>query len=366
MRYWVSLAAAVLWAGAATLDACCPAGPAGKAVVNADQTVILVWDAEKKTQHFIRKASFRSQADDVGFLVPTPSIPELEESGNDAFPLLAQITAPEYVRKSRPAAGGGCIGCAAAPTSRALSEAGVAVLAQKEVAGFHAQVLQADSADELVDWLNAHGYQFSPEVAAWAEPYVREGWKITALRVAKKTDETPDRRPPEGAAANSLAASALRISFQTDRPLFPYREPDPTAAAKSLNTHYRMLRIFFLSDARYRGELTPDEAWTGRIAWAGKLPADRLEALRGKLALPADALQRTPWLTEFEDVWPYRAAPADVYFQRDEAQDEVRRPPVILYVSHPAAFPLSIAVIMFAAAFRPRRRTGFQPVKNKK
>src|SRR5580765_842326 len=39
-------------------DACCPAGPKGKPVVNADQTVVILWDAANKTQHFIRQASF--------------------------------------------------------------------------------------------------------------------------------------------------------------------------------------------------------------------------------------------------------------------------------------------------------------------
>src|ERR1700682_5066336 len=75
--------------------ACCPAPPSGKPVVNADQTVILIWDAATKTQHFIRKASFKSDADDFGFLVPTPSQPELNESGNDAFPYLLKLTEPE-------------------------------------------------------------------------------------------------------------------------------------------------------------------------------------------------------------------------------------------------------------------------------
>jgi len=55
--------------------ACCPAPRSGQAVVNADQTVILIWDAATKTQHFIRKASFKSEADDFGFLVPSPSKP---------------------------------------------------------------------------------------------------------------------------------------------------------------------------------------------------------------------------------------------------------------------------------------------------
>jgi hypothetical protein len=38
-------------------------------VVNADQTVIIVWDAASKTQHFIRRASLASAAADFGFLV---------------------------------------------------------------------------------------------------------------------------------------------------------------------------------------------------------------------------------------------------------------------------------------------------------
>ena len=63
-------------------------------VVNADQSVIMIWDKEKQTQHFIRKANFKTDAKDVGFIVPSPSRPQLEESGNEAFDTLKQITAP--------------------------------------------------------------------------------------------------------------------------------------------------------------------------------------------------------------------------------------------------------------------------------
>ena len=80
---------------------CCPAPPSGKPVVNADQTVILIWDADTKTEHFIRKASFQSEADDFGFLVPTPTQPELAESGNEAFPLLLKLTEPETKKERR-------------------------------------------------------------------------------------------------------------------------------------------------------------------------------------------------------------------------------------------------------------------------
>src|SRR4051794_6379519 len=95
--------------------ACCPAPPSGKPVVNADQTVILIWDAAKKTQHFIRKASFKSDADDFGFLVPSPSRPELNESGNEAFAVLSRLTEPEVITRQRPRGGAGCACSDSAP-----------------------------------------------------------------------------------------------------------------------------------------------------------------------------------------------------------------------------------------------------------
>jgi hypothetical protein len=73
-------------------DACCVVAARGNHVVNADQTVIMIWDEERQTQHFIRKADFKTDAVDVGFLVPSPSRPQLAESGNAAFAKLDDIT----------------------------------------------------------------------------------------------------------------------------------------------------------------------------------------------------------------------------------------------------------------------------------
>lgn len=259
--------------------ACCPAPPSGKPVVNADQTVLIIWDAAAKTQHFIRQASFKSAADDFGFLVPTPSQPELAESGNEAFPFLGKLTEPEVQKVPRPSGGMGC-GCSksAAPGAAALKD--VRVLDEKLVAGFRAVVLEATSADALVRWLKEHGYAFSPAVEAWARPYVAGGWKITALRVAKDKDGPP---------TETVAASSLRLSFQTDRPLFPYREPDYQGQTAALGASHRLLRIYFIADARYQGELTREVPWMGQVAGyhgAGPLVAD---GVRGPLAVQGRA-----------------------------------------------------------------------------
>jgi hypothetical protein len=307
--------------------ACCPAPPSGKPVVNADQTVIMVWDAAAKTEHFVRRASFKSDADDFGFLVPTPAQPELAESGDDAFPYLAKLTAPEIKRMARPSAGcaGGCSRSksAAVPAS-AAAKAEVTVLEEKTVAGFHAVVLDASSASALTGWLKDHGYAFSPEIEAWAKPYVDGGWKITALKVAKD---------PSATASKGVAAASLRISFKTERPLFPYREPESKRAADALGISGRTLRIFMVADARMDGELTKDSPWTGNAVWAKELRAEDRTHLLESLKLPPTTGPAKAWLTELEDQWPYRAAPADLYFSRAAHQDKLERPPIIEYYS---------------------------------
>jgi hypothetical protein len=144
------------------------------------------------------------------------------------------------------------------------------------------------------------------------------------------------------------------MSFRTDRPLFPYREPDPTTAAKALGARARTLRIFFVADARYAGELTPDEPWSGRVAWAGRVPPAERRRVLDLLALPEGAGGPADWwLTEFEDDWAYRPAPADVYFARAADQSAVERPPVVQYVAAP---PLRVAeVVPYARCGRGRR-----------
>lgn len=321
------------------MRACCPVGPTGKPVVNADQTVIILWDAPTRTQHFIRQASFKSAADDFGFLVPTPSQPKLDESGNEVFTLLRQRTEPERKKVAR-SQGLGC-GCGEAGVSKGKDKAAaqeVRVLQEKLVAGFNAVVLEATSTAGLVKWLKDHGYVFSPAVEAWAKPYVEAGWKITALKIAKAAD---------GKANPNVSAAALRLSFKTDRPLFPYREPDFGASAALLGADRRLLRIYFLAEARYQGELSKEDRWTGQVAWADKLNAeDRKQALK-MLKLPETTGPTEWWLTEFEDYWPYRVAPADVYFAGGDDQSRVKRPPIIEYVL--LDWPADVTVYAIAA-----------------
>lgn len=327
-----SIVTCSVWASSTSSPACCPAGRSGEPVVNADQTVIILWDAANKTQHFIRQASFKSEGEDFGFIVPTPTQPTLGESGDEAFAFLRKLTEPKIVKQSR-SRGLSC-GCGGALSTdpKGAAEA-VTVLDEQTIAGYRAAVLEATSGDALANWLKQNAYAYSPEVAVWAKPYIENGWKFTALKVARKVGEAKNA---------NVATSALRLSFQTDRPLFPYREPDNVVVAKSLGAHTRLLRIYFLSNARYEGQLTKETPWTGKVAWSGELTDDHRAKILEHLNLPANTPTGKWRLTEFEDRWPYAVAPADLYFARAADQSTLERDPIIHYVMSPISSDLVI------------------------
>lgn len=287
--------------------ACCAVSAIGSDVVNADQTVVMVWDKQRQTQHFIRKADFKTDAGDIGFLVPSPSRPQLDESGNAAFSQLETITAPKESY-----GGGFPLGCSAAPKTVSLA-ANVTVIEEKRVAGFDATVLTARSGDDLVNWLKDNGYAYSPAVAEWAKPYLGGNWHFTALKVRK--DKT---------ANDEIKATALRISFKTDRPIFPYREPDSKTSSDNLAAKSRLLRIYFIAEAQYEGRIAGSKSWSGKTKWSGDITPHRNDLL-GKLNLPESTGPSKWWLTEIEDQWPYRKAAGDVYFSPVSKQRTIDR-----------------------------------------
>jgi hypothetical protein len=277
---------------------CCAVSRAENPVVNADQTVIILWDKERQTQHFIRKADFKTDASDIGFLVPSPSRPQLSESGNAAFALLDRITMPP------PQSGGGFpLGCAAQAPTNSLAY-GVRVVEEKRVAGFDATVLTARSGEDLVQWLKKNGYAYSPAVAEWAKPYLGGTWHFTALKVAK--DQAT-------ATQNTVKAAALRISFRTDQPLFPYREPESSESSQQLGAKKRLLRIYFIAETQYVGKIDGKKRWSGKALWSGDITTHRNELLSA-LQLPSSSGPSRWWLTKIDDQWPYEKAAGDVYF----------------------------------------------------
>lgn len=326
--------------------ACCPASPRDYDVRIADQEILVVWDPATKTEHFVRQAAFSggrgAPAAGFGFLVPTPSRPEVAASSGKAFDLLREQTKPRIVHDTRWSVS--VMPLVAYPFlltagSRSKSDAGITerinrgvdVLEETHVAGYDVAVLAASDPRALTGWLSANGYDARPALEEWAAPYVEKRWIITAFKYAARPGD--------------VATDAVRMSFQTDAPLFPYRVPTDNIAAQGRGN---LLRTFVVAPGRATGTLGEGQGarpWSqAEVKRARRLPAGELERLVGQ-ALPAGAVKALgddAWLTAFEDrTWP--SGTDDLTFTLDPKGAEYEE---VIHIEDEATLPLPADVLV--------------------
>jgi len=321
-------------------QACAPAPRPGQFVRIAEESAIIIWDEKTRTQHFIRRATFDTDAPDFGFLVPTPTEPALAEPeiDNSAFNDLGYLIRPEEIEKAK------ITGfnfepllfyTLSRPMSLKAPMSAVRVLSAQRVAGYDAVVLEADNAAELNRWLDERGYASSHSLTEWLTPYVAARWKITAFKIAKDADY------------REVGTSSVRMSFTTDRPFFPYREPADQREAKDARAGNRLLRVFFLGSSRMDGALGggASGAWPGQTVWADRISEANRERF-GRLLPHGSQLPPNTWLSVFEDKSSPRPGTDEVYFAPSKQQGTVHLPPVIKIVDQSIPAPLDLIVIL--------------------
>jgi hypothetical protein len=345
------LLAVCLAALPADVQGCGGAYRTGERVDVADETALIIWDEAAKTEHFIRRATFVGSAYDFGFLVPTPSQPKLNEADPELFTTLGTITRPKT--EYREVTGGLGIGCGAAmpgaKNETFATASGVVVLDQKRVGDLDATVLGfrrteekqdlQEAAAELLAWLNRNQYAVRPDLHDWLIPYVRDNWVITAFKIAgqqpgeasptpKGTGKSETTTKPTNV---GLKAAAVRMSFATDRPFFPYREP-ADQRDKQAGKVPRLLRVFIAAKQRMAGKLgTGTTHWPGQTVWANRLKdEERLDLLQRSGTLPRETAAGEWWLTEFEDRSTPRPGMDEVYFESSADRSAVARAPRII------------------------------------
>ena len=310
--------------------ACAPAPMPGFDVGIAGETALIVWDPETKIEHFVRTADFRTESPELGFLVPTPTIPELGEvSAADLFDSLAQLTRPRrvYLTKSewRFGLGFGSLGDEA-DTAVAAAEAGpapsgpaaVEVVNTARVGGYDATVLKAVDADALHAWLSDRRFEASASLRDWLRVYTSKGWIITAFALAGD--------------GRQVQSNPVRMSFLTERPFYPYREPAGNSSAESPPTE-RLLRVYVVTDGRQSATIGADRNWHADTVWSGPLPEATTAEVMSKLGDPVSAKfedrDSAYWLTEFEDHASPRPGFDELYFAKSNDQTPLERPPIV-------------------------------------
>ena len=316
-------------AGAAPMPACAPAPHPGDRVYVVEESAMIVWEPATKTQHFIRRATFQGKADDFGFLVPTPTAPALSAVDDEIFEKLDRMTERKTENVTRKETDWTPIllvpfmmrfkGETAGVTARAPVE----VLSTQKVAGYDATVLDATDATALREWLEKNGYATTPDLEEWLDAYIKQSWKITAFKIDK---EQPD--------ANART-SAVKMSFTTDRPFFPYREP---ASQRDVSMS-RALRIWFVGPERVSGTIGNDGDWPGMLMWSGPYEDQRL--------------------TYYVDTSSIRPGTDDLFFARDADQSTHIPPPYIHETVKKTWIPadaIALPIVILGFVFWRRRR----------
>ena len=314
----VAALAAVIVLLPAPAPGCAIAPRPGQWASTATEVAVVIWDGQAGVEHFARSATFAGSSADFGFLVPTPGKPALADAEGPVAGWLAPLTVPRVVVKKR-LAEFGCFAAAVPQVGMVKSApAGVQVVGRQRVGDFDAAILTGTDPAAVNRWLGANGYASRPALTGWLGNYVGDDWHVTAFKVA------------DGATGG---LKAVRLSFPTALPFYPYREP---ADATPVGT--RVLKLFVLAPWKADAVAGPERGafvnpYT-RTVWAGPVGSEAVEKTATACGLPAAEATRLAgrsWtLTEFEDAMPTRGA-NDLYFRPSPDQSAVERPPDVVY-----------------------------------
>jgi len=237
-------------------------------------------------------------ATQAAFLMPVPARAKFELADAEVFAELDEITRPKVEYRTKEVDEGSSGG--AAPGA----ESNVTVTDHTEVGPFEVAQLTGTDSTAVADWLDAHHFTLSDDLAGALTPYLAEGWLVVAVQL------TPDTA--DGTFAEGLPP--MRMTFRTDEPVYPMR--------LSATAEYgQPLRLYVLADHRMDAsnptspEGTPEPTFAGRLRTADldSSPVLAKQVTGGQFLTRYDA-QYTPaeitddiHLTRAASDGPYRA-----------------------------------------------------------
>jgi hypothetical protein len=206
---------------------------------HADGCFVFHWDKQKDINEPTQKAiilhdkgredmvlqvKYEGPAEDFGWLIPVPGLPEVGKGSMDCFYELSRLTQRRFNVARSMSAG----------SQHTSEDEGVNVIKIKTVGAYEVAVLSATKAASLAEWLQAHHFAFPKEKQDVLAAYVKKRWYFVAARIDPTQDGFvlqrvfPKRGPDQTAIAPStrekLANGELHplvISFPSETCVFP-------------------------------------------------------------------------------------------------------------------------------------------------
>jgi hypothetical protein len=171
-------------------------------------------------ERLILQVSYKGNAKEFAWLVPTPSRPSVSKFEKPIFHELHDMTCPAIVywldapgrlREIVRARG------RTEKTSAMALGPSVEVLEEKQVGFYDIAVLKAQDAGDLLKWLHRNGYNVTSAAERILSDYIRKGWVFTAARIHTANLNDGAGRLSEG------VLQSVQFDFRSLKPIYPLR-----------------------------------------------------------------------------------------------------------------------------------------------
>ena len=167
---------------------------------------------EDNTETMILTSSFRGNAKDLVWIVPTPTKPEVTKANENVFNNAQKLIKTQ--RDYRYSYGDVMM----TATSKS-AESNVIVIQSKQVDYYDVNVLLATNSQDLVKWFNDNNYSYPESYAYVLKSYIDRGWYFTAIKIS-----------PEAQGATEVMQdlkegnpTPIKMVFLSDKIVFPLK-----------------------------------------------------------------------------------------------------------------------------------------------
>jgi len=176
-------------------------------VHETDQKAVIFYD--KGIETLVLSITFKGNADDFGWIVPTPAKPEVSKGSDDIFTNLERLTGTTNRYYDELPAFGLGVG----------STKQVTIIETKKIDYYDMTVLTATDRDALANWLKQNNYNFPSSASYILDSYIDNGWYFVAMKINPKSLEWKDvsQQLREG------HATPVVLKFKTDKIVYPLK-----------------------------------------------------------------------------------------------------------------------------------------------
>jgi len=266
-------------------------GPNDKPAILIGEKTLIVWNAQTQTQHFIRSARFSSQSE-LGFIVPLPSIPEVADLKDDPFALLDKVMEDlrpknyQFWPRQNFLKGSNLDGAVGSSGGFGGAPGAVQVVATYDLEEFEVNVLKANELAPLEEWIQKNAFELRPALKDWLNVYLNEEAYFAVFKF-KVMNESPE-------SLESFTSKAVRLSFKTKVPFYPYRDAKDNQAGMQRN-----LNLYFLAEQSYEPDFFQNSALLAAESW------QRNPMFSSEINVPSSLREfgaaKKMWLTLWQD-----------------------------------------------------------------